>query len=48
MNNEVLINKINYHNECANELISFGNSKDKAFGLGMKEIINTVKLYINE
>lgn len=48
MNNEVLMQKINYYNECANELINFGNSKDEAFGLGMLEIINTVKLYINE
>lgn len=44
----VLNNKMNYYNECADELIDFGNSNEKAHGLGMKSIINIVKLYINE
>lgn len=43
-----LRNKMDYYNECANELINFGNSKEKALGLGMRDIINIVKLYTNE
>jgi hypothetical protein len=48
MNKEVLIQKMDYYTECADELINFGNSKEKAFGMGMKDIINIVKLYTNE
>ena len=40
---EELRNKMNYYNECADELIKFGNSTEKALGIGMKDIINIVK-----
>jgi hypothetical protein len=43
-----LRDKMDYYTECANELINFGNSKEKAFGMGMKDIINIVKLYTDE
>ena len=44
----VLSKKMNYYNDCADELIDFGNSNEKAHGLGMKSIINIVKSYIDE
>jgi hypothetical protein len=43
-----LKDKMNYYNECSDELINFGNSREQALGQGMKDIINIVKLYTNE
>lgn len=46
--NEELIKLLSEYDECADELIDFGDSNEKAHGHGMRVIIEVVKGFINK